>query len=487
MSLDVGRRRLAIMTAVVLPALLVGVAAAGEAPPATVPGFAALGAPTMPFVPYDGFINSTWFCAGVPMGADGLGGSVTIANPADTPLSGTLTAFTDAPDTDKVERAFEVPGRGSLMIDLADVQPAGSYVSAMVEIAGGGGFVEQQAEHPDGSAVSPCSNSTSATWYFADNYTLGGSKEDLVITNPFPDDAIIDISFASDGANDGVRRPPKLQGVPVPGYSVLIRNQDYLAKDEAVLAVSIVASRGRVVAGRAQQYLGERQGYSMTLGSPSTSTTWTFADGQNDGNFERYSIYNPGEETAVIAPVFLGVNTQDYVPPELIEIEPGRVVSLNIADIELPPGRHAAQFQAQSDVPVVIERAITRRTDDGFITSVVRGVDANFARSDFGYFRWSMAIGTDLALEAVLVVVNLTNVEGTVAVKALGPGGEVDIVGLEAVVLPANGVITIAIPDVDSALGAPLIVVGTQPIVVERLLARGESMRGRSGSLALPG
>jgi hypothetical protein len=485
MNSTMSRRSFAIALGVLMPAVLVGVAAVGSGPPATVPTFAAAASPAMPFVPHNGFINSTWFCAGVPVGGDGEGGSVTIANPADAPLTGVLTAFTDAAGTAEVEQTFDVPGRDSLTIDLAAVQPGGTYVSAMVEIAGGGGFVEQQADHPDGSSVSPCSNSTSSAWYFADNYTLNGSQEDLVITNPFPDDAIIDISFASD---DGQRSPPALQGVPVPGNSVLVRDQSYLAKDEAVLGVSIVASRGRVVAGRAQQYLGERQGYSMTLGSPAPSTTWTFADGENDGNFERYSIYNPGDETAVIQPVFLGIDTANYVPPDVIEIRPGRVASLNIADVEgLPAGRHAAQFIAQSDVPVVIERAITRETDDGFITSVVRGVDAGFASTEFGYFRWSMAIGTDLAVSDVLVVLNLSGVDGTVAVKALGPGGEVDIPGLEAVPMAANSVITIAIPDVAAALGVPLVVVGTQPIVVERLLPRGEGMRGRSGSLALPG
>ena len=46
---------------------------------------------------------------------------------------------------------------------------------------------------------------------------------------------------------------------------------------------------------------------------------------------------------------------------------------------------------------------------------------------------------------------------------------------------------TIAVPDQEAALGHPLIVVGTQPIVVERLLPRSPELRGRSGSLALPG
>ena len=59
--------------------------------------------------------------------------------------------------------------------------------------------------------------------------------------------------------------------------------------------------------------------------------------------------------------------------------------------------------------------------------------------------------------------------------------------GLEAVPLPKSGIVTIAIPDQAAALGVPLVVESTQRIVVERLLPRGGDLRGRSGSLAMPG
>lgn len=478
------RRVLAIIVAVVLPVALLVAGVRGDTTPATVPTFASLGQPSMPFVPHQGFINSTWFCPGVPSGEAGLGGSVTVANPSDAPLTGQLTVFNDVAGTAPVEQRFDVPARDTFQADLLTVQPAGTYLSAMVEITGGGGFVEQQADHPDGSAVSPCSNSTSGNWYFADNYTLNDSKEDLIITNPFPDEAIVDVAFAS---NDGERQPPQLQGIPISGHSVYVIDEQFLAKDEAVLAVSIVASRGRVVAGRAQQYLGERQGYSLSLGSPAGSPTWWFADGENDGtNYERYSIYNPSDEEATVQPVFLGVTSETFNNDiEPITIAPRQVASLSIADVpDLPIGRHGAQFSSLTGTPIVVERAITRKAGDGFVTTVVRGVEQYFAER---FFRWSMAIGTDLAVDDVLVVLNTSFTDATVAVKALGPGGEVDIAGLEAVPLPASGVVAITIPDQAAALGRPLIVVGTQPIVVERLLPRNPELRGRSGSLALPG
>ena len=481
------RRILAMIVAVLAPLVSLVFAAGQATKPMVVPTFARLGTPSMPFVPHQDFINSTWFCPGVPVGEAGLGGSVTVANPADVAKSFHLTVFTDAAGVGATETDLEVMPRGALTIDLAQLQSAGSYLSAMVEITGGGGFVEQQARHPDGTAVSPCSNSTSSNWYFADNYTLNNSREDLVITNPFPDEAIIDITFVS---NDGERTSQYLQGMPVPGHSVLAVDEKYLAKDEAVLAVKVVASQGRVVAGRAQQYLGERQGYSMSLGAPAGAADWTFADGEKGGDvyFERYSIYNPGDREATVQPVFLGVISDTFNQPEPITIAPGRVASLNIADVaDLPAGRHGAQFSSLTGDPIVVERAITRKVGDGFVTTVVRGVESFFASPDTGYFRWSMAIGTTLAVESVLVVLNVSYSDTTVAVKALGPGGEVDIPGLEAVPVAAGSVVSISIPQVAAALGRPLIIVASQPIIVERSLPRGGELRGRSGSLAMPG
>ena len=135
---------------------------------------------------------------------------------------------------------------GPRTFDLGQMQPQGSFVSAMVEIYGGGGYVEQRADSASGSAVSPCSNSTSSTWYFADGYTVEGSKEQLVVTNPFPSDAIVSISEATSTES---RQPAILQSLLVKANSVLVISQDLLAKRELVLAITVTSTRGRVVVG----------------------------------------------------------------------------------------------------------------------------------------------------------------------------------------------------------------------------------------------
>ena len=412
------RRRLTLALFALVPLGLLALFPAGvfkEPAPAATPRFALLGEPTLPFVPKNTFINSSWFCGGVPNNENDRGGDVRVVNPGDAPLQGHLTVFSDAPDAKVAERSFEVPGRGVWTAVLDEVQPTGTYLSALVEIAGGGGFVEQRAVAKSGTAVSPCSNSTSTNWYFADNYTLNGSSEDLVITNPFPDDAILDFTFAS---NNGTRTPQALQGLPVKGNSIVVVTEANMPKDEAVLAVTVAASRGRVVVARAQHYLGERGGYSLTLGSPSLSSEWWFADGEvsPDVAFERYSIYNPSDSDVTVTTNVWGLNDQtDFVGMRTDTIAAGNVLSFTTADFEgMPKGRHGMTFSTESNRGVVIERGITRKAGSGFVTSVVMGAPAVFN----GYTRWSMAVGPDVAVDDVLVVMNLDFLDGTVTVKS---------------------------------------------------------------------
>jgi hypothetical protein len=482
----VNRRLPALVVVVLVPLVLLalfplGVISKGST--GTTPTFAAQGSPTLPFVPKAQFVTSTWFCGGVPNTTDASGGTVTVVNPADAPMQGRLTVFSDASGIAPAERPFEVPARSHLATVLSKVQRTGNYLSAMVEITGGGGFVEQTAVTKVGKAVSACSNSTSGDWYFADNYTLSGSKEDLVITNPFPDDAILDFTFAS---NDGTRRPQNLQGFPVSAHSVAVISEANLPKDEAVLAVTIHASRGRVIAARAQTYRGERSGYSLTLGAPSLSTDWSFPDGEAgpDVAFERYSIYNPTDSDVTVTTNMWGIAQGSFVGYRTDTVRAGNVLSFTTRDFgQVPTGRHGMTFSTEGDASIVVEQGITRKAGDAFVTSVVIGAPQVFE----GYSRWSMAVGTDQAVANVLIVMNLDSVAGTVTVKTLGAGGEVAVKGLEKVKLAKAGITAIAIPNTPGVLGSPLVVESSQRIIVQRLLPRGAGVRGRTAALALPG
>lgn len=469
------------LAAVVVAAGIAGLGiSARDTPVSLDPSFATLGSPTMPFVPSGSFITSSWFCPGVPGGEEGVGGSVEVTNPADAPINGRITVYSADTAAPAVAQPITVEARSNLSIDLHDLQPTGAFVSAVVEIDGGGGFVEQIARHPAGNAVAACANAASSNWYFADGFTVDDSTERIILTNPYPEAAIVDVGFVT---ADGIRNPSRLQGYPVPGQSVQV--VELGAKDEPVLAASVTASRGRVVAGRAQHYVGGgRLGFSMSLGSPSLSSQAYFADGESaDGITEQYSIFNASAQEVTVYAVFLGLpESPEFLNDTEVVVPAGRVVTLSTDDVEnLPAGRHGAVFSTFAEESIVVERVITRPAGDGVATTVVMGSPPALAST-----RWSMSVGTEIAIPDALVVLNVDSIEATVTVSSLGPGGLVPVPGLEALTLPAGGVITVAVDD-PSALGRPLVVESGQRIYVERLLPRGDDLRGRSGSFALAG
>ena len=469
--------------------LVVAVALAGlgisarDEPVVIDPTFASLGNPTMPFVPSGSFITSSWFCPGVPAGESGLGGSLQVTNPSDAPIAGRITAYTTDPNVAAVDEPIIVAPRSTSTVDLDALQPTGTFVSALVEIDGGGGFVEQTAEHPAGNAVSACANAASSNWWFADGFTVDDSTERLVLTNPYPDAAIVDIRFVT---ADGIRRPSRLQGYPVPGRSVQVVTLGELgARDEPILAAQVSASRGRVVVGRAQHYVGGgRLGFTMTLGAPSLNSQYYFADGETgEGIQESYAIYNPTDAEVTVYAVFLGLPaTPDFTNDTEVVVPKGGVVILDTADVpNLPAGRHGAVFSTFAAESIVVERVITRPAGDSVATTVVMGSPPNLAST-----RWSAAVGSDLAIEDALVVLNVDSVETTVTVSALGPGGLVPVPGLENIPLPAAGLITVPFTD-PSMLGKAFVVESGQRVFVERLLPRSAELRGRSGSFPLAG
>ncbi len=458
-------RRLPIVLVVI--AALAGVVLIGrDRPEPATAVFTRLPAPSMPFVPSGAFITGSWFCPGVPANGDpGVGGQFTITNPSDRVLQGRITLYNTTTALAPITDPFTVAARSSVSID-ATAKITADFVSALVEIDGGGGIVEQRAVHPAGDSIAPCSNAASSTWYFADGFTMDGSTETIVITNPYPDAAVVNVSFVTDA---GTRPPAALQGRPIPGRSVLaIPIAEFGARDEPILAVEITAERNRVVAGRSQHYLGSgRLGYTMTLGAPSLNEQWYFAEGGKGPELsERFTIFNPTDEDVDVDVVFLGVPLSPSFTNNLVVTVPdGDAVTVDAADVPgLPDGRHAAVFSTLSARSIVVERALTHGSGSGASTSVVMGAPPTHAST-----RWHVPSGVAQATPDALVVYNVAAVDATVTVAAIGPLGELPLPGYEAITAPASGVLPITIEDA-SSVGDPLVITSTERVYVERAL-----------------
>jgi len=482
----------AIPAIVVLLVGFAGLIAVGREQPTVVdPFFATPAGAWMPAVSDNSALTGSWFCPGVPAtGEDGVGGDVVVANRDDERLVGRFTILT--PDGVGASDSLVVEPWSRTSIDV-DAFVTAPFASVVVEIDGGRGFVEQRAQHPAGDSVAACADNTSDEWYFADGFTIDGSVETLILTNPYDDAAVVDLVFATVA---GESTPAAFQGFTILPQSVeTIPIADLGARDEPVIAVKVAAERGRLVVGRAQHYLGGgRLGHGVSLAAPALRDQWWFSDGEaGDGITETFAIYNPTDDDVQVDVVFLGIPLDagsgdaqpiDVPAHQVVVYDPAADLgSVGDAGAGLPVGRHASVFSTLADPSVVVERILTRPAGESVATSVVMGAPP---RID-GYVasRWHLGIGPSDPAPGALVVYNVDNVDGTVTVEAVGPGGPSAVASLTELPIGAGQVITIDLVDPD-VIDRELIVQSTNRVFVERALPRGDGLAGTSGSWAMP-
>jgi hypothetical protein len=436
----------------------------------------------MPHVAAAEALTTNWFCPGVPANDDTISSNLVISNASETDISATVTLLSTGQTP--VVNAVSIPARSNISLDARGGISA-QFVSAVVEIIGSQGLVEQIVRHPAGDAVVLCANQPETDWFFADGFTGADSIEQIVMTNPYVDATVVDITFVT---ADAERSPEQLQGFVLPAKSVVALSMDQQgARNEPILAVSIRASSGRLVAGRVQHYLGQgRLGYSMSLGASAMSTQWWFSNGEKlAGNTESLVIYNPSSRDRSLSVVFVnGSDSANSIDPLLITAPAHRVTTVDTGAIPtLPVGRYgiivATNDQDLGDsLGVVVEQVINRRDGNTVGTSVVLGAPLNSESTT-----WSAPSGVT-ASEDSLQIMNTTSQEGTVSVLQVGPAGAVVLGGLENLLLPAGGIVSIGVPA--GLPDAQIIVQATTTVVVQRLLLRGHGLFGRSAVLALP-
>lgn len=472
------RRTLVVTT--ILAAIVASIVVGQDSRAATTARFGSLPFASRPYASHRTPITTTWYCPGIPASDPSVGGSVVIVNPTDVALQGRITLL-GSDQNAPITKDVTVPARNNFTFDVAATMTA-TMVSATVEIDGGEGMVEQRALFPAGDAVASCTTQTSASWYFADGFTVQGSTEQLIITNPYDDTASVDVFFAT---QSGPREPSAFQGYSIPPHSVkVIAVAQAGLVDEPIIGVKLIASRGRVIVARAEHYTdGHRLGYTLSLGAPAPSEQLFFAEGQKGaGITEQYVIFNPTKEDAMVDVTVLGVTlSPDAVVLEPIPVPAGKVVTFESSTIAgLPDGPHSMVFSTLAAPSIVVERVLTKPAGDKVATTVVMGMTPEYAVS-----RWYVPIGVDAATQGALVLYNVDAAQATVTVKAIGPGGAVAVPGLETLTLVGSGTLSIDLTD-PSVFGRPLVVESTQRVFVERRLPRGHSLLGRSGSWALP-
>ena len=420
---------------------------------------------------------STWFCPGVIGNDDQVSGLLVISNFAEVPVGGTITRF--LVDGVARQQRFAVPARSTLEVDaLAGVKSG--FVSALVESQGAALVVEQLTVHRAGNAVSLCASTPSGTWFLADGFTGADSIDQIVVTNPSLDSAILDVSFVT---AIGERNPQSLKGVVVPPESVRVFDVAGLdARNEVIAAVAVRATVGRVVVGRSQHYLGRgRLGYTMSLAAGATSNRWFFADGEKAANVnEEFVIYNPSATDQQLT--FIFADDQGVaIDPVTVTAPSRRVTKFAPSGLSaLPDGRYSAIISATSSVDqsagtgssagasagesVVIERVTTRQENKSTASTVLLGT-SSASRA------WVATSGAAIGVTDALRVFNPGSLPATFRVSYLGPAGDLAITGYEEVLLEPGASASVLLgPETASTAVS---VTSNEPIVVQRRIDRG--------------
>lgn len=431
-------------------------------------------------------ISSSWFCPGAAAGDGVTSAFVNISNPGDQDLVASVSFLSGGQPE---QSTVTVKPRSREQIEFLRGRTIGVIVP-QVELIGTTGTVEQQLDFPGGDVTSQCVPDTSATWLFADGFTAEGSSQRVVITNPYPDPAVVNMTYTT---NEGSREPANLQGLIIAPRSARSLSMGELgAQNEGRLAVAVEATTGRVVVSRIQHYLGAgRLGYSTTAGIPRALDQWWFTSGRTGSSvLEQLIAHNPGTSPAKVQVTFFGEGITNGLPVDEtnvaatptseIDIPAGGIVAIDTnAVADLPKGDHAMVVSVLEGPPVVVEHVLSQQTGGSSFTAVTNGL-ADGLLSPV----WRLPSGlVGGALNAVSVL-NTTATEGTFTVSAFGPGGKVALPGLENIALGPASVVSLDVP-ADAPPGE-VIIEATVPVAVQRRMARNHGLVGFSIVGGLP-
>jgi hypothetical protein len=467
-------------------------------------------------------LASTWYCAGGTAAPGGFADHVLIiANPTDrartatvTVLTGAIavvpepaattttvagetttttappptTASTEAPTTTTrpppVAQPVALPAQSRVEVRVGDIS-ASELAAAVVEVDGGEIAVEHEISGPRGRATAPCSTTASASWSFPWGVTEMDSKELFVFMNPFPDDATVDIAFATD---EGFRESAQFQGFIVPGGSVVGAYIDLAVQRKAQVSAQVQVRGGRLIIDRIQTFDGtsSRSGMTLGLGVPTPALEWMYPVGETGpGLTEQVVVFNPGTE---VAEVEVEVRLDDPatnapIEPFELTVPPGRYSIVDVdKEARVPVGvGHALIVRSLNQVPIAAERVNT-----AVDPAPRRGVSVT-SGSPLGAPIWYFPGGGPTAeRDEFLVLFNLDpDAPATYSVTGFAQGQTIAIQNLQSQAIPAGGRVVIRLGEQWLRPDGAVVVTADKAIVAERGLYPVGGI-GMSQSIGIP-
>ncbi|MCH7788522.1 MAG: hypothetical protein IH940_03680 [Acidobacteria bacterium] len=448
---------------------------------------------------------SSWFCA-----AGRLSDlhSVEIVNPTDEAEVVLVTVFGQQRRSGKVRppQTIElVVGANSLVSQpLSEGMDKGMFVSAAVETPAGF-IVEHSVFSEFGSDTQPCVDRASDTWHEPWGATDRGGEMTMVLFNPFPEDAVVDMVFATE---NGVRESLDFRAVVVPGKSVTplligsgvvdaeaVATQDPTAVDVDAgpitvagrVSATVSVRSGRLIAERLQTYDGSGTSRGMVIGAsaPSVATAWSFPVGTvRRPQRSTIVVYNPTEESAEVDVEILPNDPTVAIEPFRLKVLAGHN---ELVDLSRKP-----RLRGVEDYSVIVRSlngvgVVASRVDAGPPEPRAEQVPGLSSTIGSSVMSSTHLLALPLSEESPGSQVVLANVDfdaiAVVEISHVVDGRATVVAGLEAVELGSGRRIVLDLEEHDIGSGA-LLVESTVPIVVGREVLR---LNSRSVGMGVPG
>ncbi|MFV2039428.1 MAG: DUF5719 family protein, partial [Acidimicrobiales bacterium] len=299
-------------------------------------------------------LSSTWYCAaGTIVEGGPADHELIIGNPSSRVAVVDLTVFSvlaptpievnletdaeigaelaltppEAVDLGSVTDTLTVDPRSVMRIRVGDLEGVGGeHAAVLVESNVGDMLVEHIVTGDVGTGAAPCASSSASSWYFPAGSTRKGAREILSIFNPFPGDAVVDMTFVTEA---GSRSPQIYDGLVVPSGTVLPVDITGVVTLFDLVSADIQVRTGRVITERLLLFDGSEGpgGLSVTVGTPLASTVWVMPSSAPSGSVDAIVIHNPSsdEEARVDVEVHLDVpEFNGTVEPIEVTVRPGR-------------------------------------------------------------------------------------------------------------------------------------------------------------------
>lgn len=426
-------------------------------------------------------LSTTWYCVGASGNAGGpAAATLVVSNAGRRDATATVLMVPDQGPAQGVPLA--VPARSVASLPLTPLAAA-PHAAAVVDVDSGSVVVELVVGGGPGTggdhAATPCASAASRRWYFAGGATTKDASLHLSLLNPFPEDAIADLSFSTD---TGRAAPADFQGIVVPGGGLVVVDIGTHVRRREAISTEVAVRSGRVVAAQTlARSLPGRAGLSAALGAPSAGAEWYFADGLvADGLAERYAVANPGRREAK---VLIEISLAEGVAEPLERTIPprSRLDVVMGAEVGVPKGvAHAVVVRSLNGVPVVVAR------EQEAAAPAPRAGRADTIGARRPARTWTFAAGgVSDTIDEWIILHNPGRRPARISVTGLAAGQSLALEGLQGLAVAPGRRLPIRVSDHVKRSPLPLVVRSSVPVVAERALF-GVGGPGLSATMGVP-